>query len=341
MNKTQLDAFVRQETPTEGAALRGEFFPYELLPIAGRYHGQPYLNFTPQPEGSANWAKEHKVSLEHYQNLAVARQDRYQAVPLHIHPWIELNYMYSGSCELTVNDTVLEMRQGQLCLINTDAPHACSACGEGDILVNFLITKDYLDSNFFSRLSRNNILTNFFIETMNSRTDQDNFIFFHAEKNENIGLYIRQFMCEYYEPSGNTQSILDSLMTLILCELINVFERDLRHSRTGSADRAVAPILRYIERNCTSCTLESTAERFHMHPNYLSVYLKQHTGYTFKGLVQTQRLQQAVHLLQTTSLSVNDISYQIGYSNTSFFFQKFKEAYGCTPKEYRAKLNQV
>ncbi len=127
-------------------------------------------------------------------------------------------------------------------------------------------------------------------------------------------------------------------MTLILCELINVFENDLSQEKQNATDSIVAPIIRYIEHNYNTCTLESTAKFFNLHPNYLSAYLKRYTGSSYKKLVQTQRLQQAVNLLKNSSLSVYDISLHVGYSNTSFFFQKFKEAYGCTPKEYRERI---
>lgn len=57
-----------------------------------------------------------------------------------------------------------------------------------------------------------------------------------------------------------------------------------------------------------------------MHPNYLSAYIRQHTGITYKELVQTQRLSQAAKLLRSTALSTNDISLAVGYQNTSFSF---------------------
>ena len=98
-------------------------------------------------------------------------------------------------------------------------------------------------------------------------------------------------------------------------------------------------ILRYIETNFADCTLSSTAEFFNMHPNYLSAYIRQHTGITYKELVQTQRLSQAAKLLRSTALSTNDISLAVGYQNTSFFFQLFRKKYGCTPMEYRNMLH--
>ena len=104
-----------------------------------------------------------------------------------------------------------------------------------------------------------------------------------------------------------------------------------------SSSNHIYAILRYIETNCADCTLESTAAFFHMHPNYLSSYIKKHTNYTYKQLIQNQRLSQAAMLLRTTTLPTCDISIAVGYENTGFFFKKFEEKYGCTPKEYRCR----
>ena len=117
----------------------------------------------------------------------------------------------------------------------------------------------------------------------------------------------------------------------------DLFQHDLVLDH-ASVDQ-IYTILRYIETNFADCTLSSTAEFFNMHPNYLSAYIRQHTGTTYKELVQTQRLSQATKLLRSTALSTNDISLAVGYQNTSFFFQLFRKKYGCTPMEYRNMLH--
>ncbi|MDO4339612.1 MAG: AraC family transcriptional regulator [Eubacteriales bacterium] len=329
-----LDANLRQFTNEEQRYLSGDYFQYDSIPASGYYHDEPYLLF--DVATSRNIGDQNDVFLlSNYENLAIIKQSRFQKVPFHIHPWVELNYMYSGECILKIKDTVHVLKEGQMSLIDMNCPHSLSECRENDILINFIISKEYLDSNFFNRLAKDNFLTNFFIDTLNSKKSHDNFIIFHSENNSKLSIYIKQFLCEYYDNSIASNNILDCLMTLILCELINTFENDLSYKRQNSSESIVIPIIRYIEHNYNQCTLNSTAEFFNMHPNYLSSYLKRHTGLSYKELIQTQRLQQAASLLKTTSLSVYDISYHVGYSNTSFFFQKFKEKYGCTPKEYR------
>jgi transcriptional regulator GlxA family with amidase domain len=45
----------------------------------------------------------------------------------------------------------------------------------------------------------------------------------------------------------------------------------------------------------------------------------------------------AAFLLENTSLSIMDISFTVGYENTSYFHKIFREKFGMSPREYRGK----
>ena len=55
----------------------------------------------------------------------------------------------------------------------------------------------------------------------------------------------------------------------------------------------------------------------------------------FSQLLQEERFREAIHLLETTELPVGDIIIAVGYENTSFFHNQFKERYHCSPFKYR------
>jgi AraC-like DNA-binding protein len=45
-------------------------------------------------------------------------------------------------------------------------------------------------------------------------------------------------------------------------------------------------------------------------------------------------MERAVLLMKNTTLSIEEISAMLGYSNHSNFYKAFKEYYGVTPREY-------
>lgn len=56
---------------------------------------------------------------------------------------------------------------------------------------------------------------------------------------------------------------------------------------------------------------------------------------TFCQTLMERRLRQAAYLLSNTSFSTEAVLHAIGYENSSFFYRKFKEKYGKTPKTFR------
>lgn len=58
---------------------------------------------------------------------------------------------------------------------------------------------------------------------------------------------------------------------------------------------------------------------------------------TPKQWLVEKRMQRAETLLKSSHLSITDIAYSIGYSNTSHFIKTFKSTFGVTPKQH--KLN--
>lgn len=271
-------------------------------------------------------------------SLSVKKHSRFQACPLHLHGWVEINYMYSGVCPQTINDTSHILKKGQVILIDTETPHATDWVGEDDIMISLLIEKNYLNTNFFNRLSKDSILSQFFINAITVNTSHNNYIVFHSEHSRRLPIFFNELLCEVYDPSLNSTDIINSLFSLIISELINVYENDINKEDLHVNKTSVVPIIRYIEGNSTTCTLESTAKFFNMNPNYLTTLLKQHTGHSYKELVQLQRLTSAAKLIRNSGMPITSIANHVGYENMSFFYKKFKEKYGCSPKEFRNSL---
>jgi AraC-like DNA-binding protein len=51
--------------------------------------------------------------------------------------------------------------------------------------------------------------------------------------------------------------------------------------------------------------------------------------------IRREKLQNAAKLLKSTTLHVQEIMFQSGFNNKSYFFREFQKKYGVSPKEYR------
>ena len=98
-------------------------------------------------------------------------------------------------------------------------------------------------------------------------------------------------------------------------------------------------IKRYIKENYDKdISLNYLANnRYYLHPKYLSNIFKKSTGMTFSSYLTQIRMKKALYLLETTYMSISDVSAYSGYNNLSYFIKKFKSYYNITPKEVRKK----
>jgi AraC-like DNA-binding protein len=70
--------------------------------------------------------------------------------------------------------------------------------------------------------------------------------------------------------------------------------------------------------------------------NKINDVLKTELGMTFTSYLTKLRLTEGIRLLtDKASATVAEIAYSVGYADSSYFNKLFKEAYGCSPKEFR------
>ena len=112
-----------------------------------------------------------------------------------------------------------------------------------------------------------------------------------------------------------------------------------QNSSKSYKDIAVEATLKYIDSWYRTANLRKVAGDFNLSESSLSKVIKQYTGRTFQEHLLEKRFQQAQSLLRETDISIDEISVSVGYENFSFFYRKFKQLYGLTPREYRIQQN--
>ena len=98
-------------------------------------------------------------------------------------------------------------------------------------------------------------------------------------------------------------------------------------------------ITAYIDTNYgnNNLSLIFVADMFHISEPHLSLLFKQTMGINFSAYVEGVRIDKAKDLLKTTSMTVGDISEQVGYYSVNSFCRAFKRVTGFNASEYRRK----
>lgn len=82
-------------------------------------------------------------------------------------------------------------------------------------------------------------------------------------------------------------------------------------------------------------SIDFIAERVFLSPSYVSYIFKEQTGHNFVKYLTNYRLERSKELLSDTNMKIVDVSYNVGYQNSSYFCSLFKKHYGITPNEFR------
>ncbi len=102
------------------------------------------------------------------------------------------------------------------------------------------------------------------------------------------------------------------------------------------ADGKIEHIKDFLEKNYDKrVTLREAAGLVFLSPKYLSRLFKQKTGVGFNQYRLDKKMERAKQILAETGLTVNEISYRLGYQNMESFIRMFKKSTGMTPTEYR------
>ena len=86
-------------------------------------------------------------------------------------------------------------------------------------------------------------------------------------------------------------------------------------------------------------TVQYISQQLNISPNYLSDMLRSLTGQSTQQHIQDKLIERAKEILTTTSLSVSEIAYQLGFEYPQSFSKLFKNKTNASPLEFRHHFN--
>lgn len=284
-----------------------------------------------------NFVIDSKKLLEKGRLIEVRPHTRFAHFPKHAHTYVEMVYMCSGSTTHIINDTEkIQLAEGDLLLLNQNVTQEILPATEKDIAVNFIILPQFFDRPF-SMIGQDNVLRDFLISTLSKGNTMSNYLHFRAKDVLPVKNLVENMIWTLLNRRAETDTIIQTTMGLLFMNL-SQFTDKLNQDNPHQYDRNIVfAVLKYIEMHYKDGTLTDISDELKQTPYTISRLLKKHTTFNFKELLQQRKLQQAAYLLTQTPLSVESIMNAIGYDNSSYFYRKFREKYGCSPKEYRAK----
>ncbi|MGN8646040.1 helix-turn-helix domain-containing protein [Gracilibacillus sp. HCP3S3_G5_1] len=122
-----------------------------------------------------------------------------------------------------------------------------------------------------------------------------------------------------------------------LNDLISQACKEVNDNKKSHNEQLKHDIIQYLHKHFAlyDLSLEKIAIEFRLSASYVSRFIKEQTGYTFKQYVQSLRLEEVKNQLLETDKPIKAIVLDVGYKDVANFTRKFKNEVGMTPGKYR------
>ncbi len=267
--------------------------------------------------------------------IEIRPHTRFAHFPVHRHNYVELVYMCAGTTTHIINQKErIVLREGDLLFLNQNVYHEILPAAEGDIAVNFIILPDFFKQPV-SMIERENVLRDFLISAISGERAISDYLHIQAKGIVPVENLMESMIWTLISQLPGTNSINQTSMGLLLMNLSRFADTINRTDPGQEEQNLVFSVLNYIDTRYRTGTLAEVSAELGQPTYTVSRLLKKHMGSNFRELLQSRKLQQAAYLLDNTTLSADAIMERVGYDNSSYFYRKFRERYGCSPREYR------
>lgn len=278
-------------------------------------------------------------------SISISKQPLHTQIPFHDHDYIEMMFVLQGKGKAILKDFELELKENDLLIMGKGTFHQMAPVDSQTTIANIAIRNNYFTIHRLNHFSQNLKTSSFISSLLNENSHNEN-VFVHfplgmeSIEAKKVLPILYELIIEHYSEDFESEMIIASFLDILFMRLLR-FQTQHKISNFENKNSQLMDYLIYIEKNYETITLEKMAEDFGFHPNYLSAQLKNLTGKSFINLVHLQRLNMAAYFLAHTSVSIDEISENVGYQSLSYFYKIFKKFFGKSPSAYRKEISQA
>ncbi|MGG5343955.1 helix-turn-helix domain-containing protein [Enterococcus sp. AZ192] len=104
-------------------------------------------------------------------------------------------------------------------------------------------------------------------------------------------------------------------------------------------DKKISAVVDYIKATHCHSSVKSIADKLYYSPKQVNRMMMNTVGLTAKDYLKTKRLILSLDYLKNKTLTIDEISYQLGFYDTAHFVKTFHELYLVNPTEYRNNMS--
>jgi AraC family L-rhamnose operon regulatory protein RhaS len=255
---------------------------------------------------------------------------------VHKHNYYELVFIEQGSGKHLVNDLCYCYKERDIYLLTPDDAHEFNI----DTKTKFIFLK-FTEAVFLEKLSVNrktfweNALKNVL---QHYKVEEGCFVKNRQDKQHLFAL-MEVMLVEYSNKVGlfNNEVVLELFGSIMSIVTRNLSEYRMTEKAGDKNTELINSILTYIRMNAVDnekMDIKNMSTHFSMSPNYISIFIKKHSGLSIQQHIIQTKIKSAEKLLKQNRFTVNEIADRLGFTDSSHFNKIFKKYKGVSPSEF-------
>lgn len=256
----------------------------------------------------------------------------------HLHRHFELLYCLRGNYEVTLENKLGILNEGDVVLIHPMEPHSTRALGEGEncyLVLKF--TPEALYSANHPLYEMKYIFP--YLHFARQRT-----YLYPGERLKGSGMeeLLLRILKERKEEAYGYEMAVRADISRVLLWFIRAWhdssDTEIIDERTL---KRLQKALSYIESHIEEAlTVEEVADQLNMGVSTFSRFFSKAAGSSFPAYVRSIRLSRAMAMLVESEKSVTEIAMECGFNTASYLILCFRKQYRMTPAQFRSVYGQ-
>ncbi len=259
----------------------------------------------------------------------------FQSTP-HKHDDFEIALVLDDDFEYSINNDIVTLNKGDGIFINSNVSHSLRPLNHNTMSKLFtirftsrFIVQDQNPDIYYKYIApvKQNLTLHYLPLTISDETENEILYKLRAIKNSYakndpmMELHVQVHLCNIWE----------LLLKLITSDdVLPVLTQEAIH------DARLTSMLTYIHENIANpISIDDLMESSHITRDTCFKLFKEHFNCSPIKYINNYRIQEAIHLIETTDKSITEVCFDCGFNSQSYFGKKFKEATNMSASSYR------
>ncbi len=230
----------------------------------------------------------------------------------HWHEDAEILYCKEGEAEISVDDQVVYLQEGDACYVSSEQIHWVKS-SKGAVLDTLIFDASILGKEGSSYCLENPLL----------------------KEATSLAPCIDQIIQEKKDKNPLYQERCASIVVDFVAETLRKHPYRIKE-KTSKNDEHYLSLLEKIEKEYASITFEDAVEFMGFAAPYFSSYFKKKAGITFSQYLSIVRVEKAIPLIQKKEAKMSDIASLSGFNTIRHFNREFSKVTGYPPSQLPA-----